>query len=160
MEIRTSVTLKKGKLKLKLAVTLKMSENSSLKSGITLRINHVAQLKHIKFTSYIGQMIWTSLKHLSSSVPTIWETQINLISVCIRTVPWGKIRFTNIFQLMKANCEALNDGRKLTNQSIRKLLLQKCNDIGLAPTAAVQISGHKNLQSVNSYSNKNKMQQP
>ena len=60
---------------------------------------------------------------------------------------------------MKANCPAkLNAGRKLTNHSVRKHLLKKCNDMGLAPTATVQISGH-NLQSVNSYSKLNDRQQ-
>ena len=49
--------------------------------------------------------------------------------------------------------------RKLTNHSVRKHLLQKCNDMGLAPTATVQISGHKNLQSINSYSKLNEQQQ-
>lgn len=76
-----------------------------------------------------------------------------------KNCPLGKNQIYKIVQLMIANFEALNDGRKLTNHSIRKHLLQKCNDIGLAPTATVQISGHKNLQSVNSYSKLNENQQ-
>ena len=70
--------------------------------------------------------------------------------------PLGKNQIYKLVPNMKANCPALNDGRKLTNHSVRKHLLQKCNDMGLAPTATVQISG---LQSVNSYSKLNDQQQ-
>ena len=37
--------------------------------------------------------------------------------------------------------------------------MQKCNDISLAPTHAIQISGHKNVASANSYSRLNEQQQ-
>ena len=49
--------------------------------------------------------------------------------------------------------------RKLTNHSVRKHQMQKCVDMGLPPTATIQLSGHKNLQSVNNYSKLNDQQQ-
>ena len=42
---------------------------------------------------------------------------------------------------------------------MRKHLLQKCNDIGLPPNQTIQISGHKNIGSVNNYSSMNSKQQ-
>lgn len=73
--------------------------------------------------------------------------------------PMGKNHIYKIVKTMKTKCESLNDGRKLTNHSVRKHLLQKCNDLGMDAAATVQISGHKNLQSVNSYSKLNEPQQ-
>ena len=35
---------------------------------------------------------------------------------------------------MKLQCPAIQDSKKITNHSVRKHLMQKCNDIGLAPT--------------------------
>ena len=37
--------------------------------------------------------------------------------------------------------------------------MKKCNDIGLVPADAIQISGHKNVASANSYSRLNEQQQ-
>lgn len=37
--------------------------------------------------------------------------------------------------------------------------MQKCNDLGLAPTHAIQISGHKKVASTNNYSRLNQQQQ-
>ena len=76
-----------------------------------------------------------------------------------KNCPLGKNQMYKLVPNMKANCPALNDGRRLTYHSVRKHLLQKCNDMGLAPTDTVQISGHKNLQSVNSYAKLNNQQQ-
>ena len=76
-----------------------------------------------------------------------------------KNCPQVKNQLYKLVPNMKANCPALSDGRKLTNHSVRKNLLQKCNDMGLAPTATVQISGHKNVQSINSYSKLNEQQQ-
>ena len=44
------------------------------------------------------------------------------------------------------------DNPRLTNHSARKRLVQTLVDNGVAPTEIVQISGHKNLQSINNYS--------
>ena len=39
-----------------------------------------------------------------------------------------------------------------TNHSGRKTLVQKLQDSGVPPNQRIQITGHKNLQSVNNYS--------
>ena len=71
----------------------------------------------------------------------------------------GKNHLYNLVRNMKSNCELLNDKRKIKNHSVRKHLLQKCNDMGVPANCTVQISGHKNIQSVNSYSKMNRHQQ-
>ena len=42
--------------------------------------------------------------------------------------------------------------RALTNHSARKHLLQKLNDAGVLPMHIMQVTGHKNVSSMNSYS--------
>ena len=56
---------------------------------------------------------------------------------------------------MIMQCKGIDTSRKLTNHSVRKHLLQECVDMNLPPTETVQVSGHKNLQSVNNYSKMN-----
>ena len=46
----------------------------------------------------------------------------------------------------------LNPAKRLTNHSARKHLVQKLRDSDVAPTDIMQISGHKNIQSVMTYS--------
>lgn len=68
----------------------------------------------------------------------------------------------HIYSLTKKmimQCKSIDTSRKLTNHSVRKHLLQKCVDMNLPPTETVQISGHKNLQSVNNYSKMNENRQ-
>ena len=48
---------------------------------------------------------------------------------------------------------------KLTNHSARKCLLQKLSDCNVAATLIEQISGNKNVQSINPYSHLNPVQQ-
>ncbi|XP_069109840.1 uncharacterized protein [Argopecten irradians] len=50
------------------------------------------------------------------------------------------------------------NGKRLTNHSARKYLVQKLNDNGLPPNQIMQISGHKNIQSINNYSTINSNQ--
>ena len=53
--------------------------------------------------------------------------------------------------IMKGMTQAAGISGK-TNHSDRKTLVQKLQDSGVPPTQIVQITGHKNLQSVNNYS--------
>ena len=46
----------------------------------------------------------------------------------------------------------LNPAKRLTNHSARKHLVQKLRDSDVAPTDIMQISGHKNIESVMTYS--------
>jgi hypothetical protein len=58
-----------------------------------------------------------------------------------------------IAQIMKSMCTRAGIGRKLTNHSARKHMVQKLRDSGCCPTDIMQISGHKNVQSIINYSN-------
>ena len=80
--------------------------------------------------------------------------------------PWYKNQAmgrNHIYKLVKnmVNKAGMNveNTRKLTNHSVRKHQLQKCVDMGLPPTTTIQLSGHKNLQSINNYSKLNEQQQ-
>ena len=53
----------------------------------------------------------------------------------------------NCAQLPGIGCE-----KRKTNHNVRKTLAQKLQDNNIPPTEIVQITDHKNLQSVNNYS--------
>ena len=52
----------------------------------------------------------------------------------------------------------LNPDKKLTNHSARKHLVQKLNDFNIPANQIMQISGHKNIHSINNYSHINEDQ--
>ena len=52
----------------------------------------------------------------------------------------------------------LNPDKKLTNHSARKHLVQKLNDFNVPANQIMQISGHKNIHSINNYSHINEDQ--
>ena len=55
--------------------------------------------------------------------------------------------------LMKTMAEKAGlNAENLTNHSARKRMIQKLNDHEVPPTHIMQISGHKNVQSLNNYS--------
>ena len=60
---------------------------------------------------------------------------------------------------MIKSCPSIKDGRKLTNHSARRQLVQKLQDRVVQNARIMQISGHKNVQSVNTYSRLNQNQQ-
>ena len=49
--------------------------------------------------------------------------------------------------------------RRLTNHSARKQMMQKLDDNNVPPTRIMQLTGQRNLQSVNNYSTLSKEQQ-
>ena len=63
--------------------------------------------------------------------------------------------------LMKTmvNKGGLDEKRRLTNHSVRKTMIQKLNDSNVPPTHIMQLSGQRNMQSVNNYSSVCKEQQ-
>ena len=65
-----------------------------------------------------------------------------------RAQPMGVNKLNNI---MKGMAQAAGISDK-TNHSSRKTLVQKLQDSGVPPNQIIQITGHKNLQSVNNYS--------
>ncbi len=56
---------------------------------------------------------------------------------------------------MKKNCSKINACKKITNHSVRKHLMQKCNDLGMPTNVTIQVSGHNNVASANNYSKLN-----
>ena len=58
-----------------------------------------------------------------------------------------------------ANKAGLDEKRRLTNHSAKKTMIQKLNDNKVPPTHITQLSGQRNMQSVNNYSSVSKEQQ-
>ena len=63
--------------------------------------------------------------------------------------------------LMKtmADKAGFDEKRRLTNHSARKTMAQRLNDNNISPTHIMQLSGHRNIQSVNNYSTVSNEQQ-
>ena len=62
--------------------------------------------------------------------------------------------------LMKTMASKANiNNERLTNHSARKHMIQKLNDSEIPPTHIMQLSGHKNVQSITNYSSLNLNQQ-
>jgi hypothetical protein len=73
----------------------------------------------------------------------------------IKTDQWflrQRIGQKKLATLMKSMSSAAGVDRRLTNHSARKHLVQKLRDSGAKPTDIMQISGHKNVQSILNYS--------
>ena len=51
------------------------------------------------------------------------------------------------------------NNERLTNHSARKHMIQKLNDHEIPPTHIMQLSGHRNVQSITNYSSLNLNQQ-
>ena len=64
--------------------------------------------------------------------------------------PVGVNKLSSIMKRM-ARCVGLQHGH-FTNHSARKYLVQKLSDNHVSPNEIIQISGHRNLPSINSYS--------
>ena len=74
-----------------------------------------------------------------------------------KATPMGVNKLNSLMKTMaqKAGLNAEN----LTNHSGRKRMIQKLNDQEVPPTHIMQISGHKNVQSLNNYSSLSEKQQ-
>ena len=66
-------------------------------------------------------------------------------------VKWQPNKISTVMKQMSINA-GLPSNKKLSNHSARKHLVQKLSDNNVPPTEIMQITGHKNVQSVNSYS--------
>jgi hypothetical protein len=68
-----------------------------------------------------------------------------------KPVPMGINHIYNLVKNMRLQCNSINSDRQLTNHSVRKHMMQKCNDMGLPANCTIQFSGHKNVGSANNY---------
>ena len=72
--------------------------------------------------------------------------------------PWYKVQPIGVNKLNSLLKDMVNEARlglenkRLTNHSARKHLVQKLNDNEIPPTQIMQITGHRNVNSVNNYS--------
>ena len=78
--------------------------------------------------------------------------------------PWFKasaMGVNKLNSLMKtmADKAGFDEKRRLTNHSARKTMIQKLNDNNIPQTHIMQLSGHRNVQSVNNYSTVSNEQQ-
>ena len=65
-----------------------------------------------------------------------------------RAQPVGQNKLSHLMSNMSQNAGL----RHLTNHSARKHLVQKLNNAGVHPNHIMQVTGHKNIQSINNYS--------
>ena len=82
---------------------------------------------------------------------------VNSSNPWFKAAPMGSNKLNSLMKTMaeKAGLNAEN----LTNHSARKRMIQKLNDHEVPPTHIMQISGHKNVQSLNNYSSLSEKQQ-
>ena len=78
--------------------------------------------------------------------------------------PWFKasaMGVNKLNSLMKtmADKAGFDEKRRFTNHSARKTMIQKLNDNNIPLTHIMQLSGHRNVQSVNNYSTVSSEQQ-
>ncbi|XP_062604368.1 zinc finger MYM-type protein 4-like [Saccostrea cucullata] len=68
--------------------------------------------------------------------------------------PVGVNKLASLIKRM-ANAAGIGGDKKLTNHSARKHLVQKLSENNVPPNQIMQITGHKNIQSINNYSSIN-----
>ena len=88
---------------------------------------------------------------------------VNLTKMANSSKPWLKatpMGVNKLNSLLKTMAQKVGlNAENLTNQSGRKRMIQKLNDQDVPPTHIMQISGHKNVQSLNNYSSLSEKQQ-
>ena len=77
---------------------------------------------------------------------------------CITVAPCQSVHEYVIHILTMAEKGGLSSNR-LTNHSARKRMIQKLNDSDIPPSHIKQLSGHRNVQSINNYSHISQQQQ-
>ena len=65
---------------------------------------------------------------------------------------YGTVNKLNSLMKTTADEAGFDEKRRLTNHSARKTMVQKLNDNNIPPIHIMQLSGHRNVQSVNNYS--------
>ena len=75
-----------------------------------------------------------------------------------KATPMGQNKLNGLMKTMSEKA-GLDANRRLTNHSARKAMVQKLNDNNIPATHIMQLSGHRNIQSINNYSSINEAQQ-
>ena len=88
---------------------------------------------------------------------------VNFTKMANSSKPWFKatpMGVNKLNSLLKTIAQKAGlNAENLTNHSGRKRMIQKLNDQEVPPTHIMQISGHKNVQSLNNYSSLSEKQQ-
>ena len=88
---------------------------------------------------------------------------VNYTKLAQSSKPWFKaapMGINKLNSLMKTMAQKGGlHAENLTNHSARKRMIQKLNDQEVPPTHIMQVSGHKNVQSLNNYSSLSEKQQ-
>ena len=74
-----------------------------------------------------------------------------------KSAPVGSNKLNTLMKTMASKANLNNE--RLTNHSARKHMIQKLNDHEIPPTHIMQLSGHRNVQSITNYSSLNVNQQ-
>ena len=74
-----------------------------------------------------------------------------------KSAPVGSNKLNTVMKTMASKANLNNE--RLTNHSALKHMIQKLNDHELPPTHIMQLSGHRNVQSITNYSGLNLNQQ-
>ena len=74
-----------------------------------------------------------------------------------KSAPVGSNKLNTLMKTMASKANLNNE--RLTNHSARKHMIQKLNDHEIPPTHIMQLSGHRNVQSITNYSSLNLNQQ-
>ena len=74
-----------------------------------------------------------------------------------KSAPVGSNKLKTLMKTMASKANLNNE--RLTNHSARKHMIQKLNDHEIPPTHIMQLSGHRNVQSITNYSSLNVNQQ-
>lgn len=144
------------KLKPEVKLIHVMSDQSNLKlSRLQIyRMNQILLLfsrsilkrDHSSWTNQMHPFIWVLIK-LQKKSDKIWF-KANAMGV------------NKLNSLMKTMAEKVGlDNSHLTNHSARKWMIQTLNDTNIPPSHIMQLSGHKNVQSINNYSHVSQEQQ-
>lgn len=90
-------------------------------------------------------------------IATSTKTVLQLGDQSFKRQPIGINKLTSLMRRM-ATAAGLPADKKLSNHSARKHLVQKLSEANVPPTHIMQITGHKNVQSINNYSHINELQ--
>ena len=101
--------------------------------------------KRPKNTLNVDSPFYLSVNHTSTSKYALSETK------WFKPQPMGVNKLNSLIKDCAETANVTLD-KRITNHSARKTLVQTLQDRNVPPTQIIQVTGHKNLQSVNNYS--------
>ena len=90
------------------------------------------------------------LRDLSLSLFSFFLSLSTSDELWFKSSAMGVNKLSRLTKTMSEKAD-LDEKRRLTNHSTRKTIMQKLNDHSVPPTHIMELSRHKNVQSVNNY---------